>query len=150
MHRIYLTVSIFLIFYILLFAGDSKTLKKIAPGVSYYHDFHSEVPWHIHILKIELNHPNIRLQSVKAGNSLFAREKTSLIALANNREKHKVVAAINGDFFELNGKTAGAQIIDGILLSERQVANALLVVDTENSLIDSTVVIIKDSIQSEF
>jgi exopolysaccharide biosynthesis protein len=64
-----------------------------------------------------LSHSAVTLESVKAKNSLFAREKTSVMAKEINRENHFIAGAVNADFFERNGTPVGAQVINGLLIN---------------------------------
>jgi uncharacterized membrane protein (UPF0136 family) len=58
------------------------------------------------------------LESVKAENSLSARQQTSVMSEEMNSEDHYIVGAINADFFEWNGTPVGAQVINGLLINE--------------------------------
>jgi hypothetical protein len=92
--------------------------EKVAPGVIYYHEYCATGPWHIHILEIDLNSSAISLESVKAKNSLFALEKTSVIARKRSNLNHYIIGALNADFFELDGTSVGAQVINGEMIFE--------------------------------
>ncbi len=98
--------------------SDFRLSEKVAPGVIYFQEYYSQGPWHIHVLEIDLRKSGIALESAIAKNSLFGREKTSLIASQHSQIDHFVVAAINADFFEWNGKPVGGQIINGQLINE--------------------------------
>ena len=80
--------------------SDFRSKEKIAPGVIYYHEYLLSGPWHLHVLEIDLKNPVIRIESAKAGNSLFWREKTSVISRGKNGDHHYIIGAINADFFE--------------------------------------------------
>jgi len=97
--------------------ADSLDSVKIGPGVIQYHHVIDSSPWNINIIKIDIRNPWLKFQSVKAGNKLMAFEKTSSMAARNNYEEHKVVAAINGDFYNTStGEQIGSQVADGQLL----------------------------------
>lgn len=90
---------------------------QVGPGVTHYHQVVDSGPWNINIIKIDLNNPWLKFQSVKAGNKLLAFEKTSSMAARNNYEEHRVVAAINGDFYNTStGEQVGTQVASGQLL----------------------------------
>lgn len=90
---------------------------QVGPGVMHYHQVIDAGPWNINIIKIDLNNPWLKFQSVKAGNKLLAFEKTSSMAARNNYEEHRVVAAINGDFYNTStGEQVGTQVANGQLL----------------------------------
>jgi hypothetical protein len=114
----YITLLILIIFsYTSLCLSDFRSREKIASGVIYYHDHHNSGPWHIHVFEIDLSNSAITLESVKAKNSIFARQKTSVMSEEMNSEDH-IVGAINADFFEWNGKPVGAQVINELLINE--------------------------------
>ena len=112
--RIFL-FSIFLI--TISVCADSLDSVKIGPGVIQYHHIIDSGLWNINIIKIDIRNPWLKFQSVKAGDKLMAFEKTSSMAARNNSEEHKVVAAINGDFYNTStGEQVGSQVADGQLL----------------------------------
>jgi len=98
--------------------SDFRLSEKVAPGVVYFQEYYSQGPWHIHVLEINLWNSGITLESAIAKNSLFGREKTSVIASQQSQIDHYVVGAINADFFEGNGNPIGGQIIKGQLINE--------------------------------
>ena len=112
--RIFL-FSIFLIT-VSNYAGPLDSVQ-VGPGVIQYHHIIDSGPWNINIIKIDIENPWLKFQSVKAGDKLMAFEKTSSMAARNNFEEHKVVAAINGDFYNTStGEQIGSQVANGQLL----------------------------------
>lgn len=112
--RIFL-FSIFLIT-VSSYAGSLDSIQ-VGPGVIQYHHIIDSGPWNISIIKIDIRNPWLKFQSVKAGDKLMAFEKTSSMAARNNSEEHKVVAAINGDFYNTStGEQIGSQVANGQLL----------------------------------
>lgn len=110
-----------LLFLILPFASlafaDSLDSLQVGPGVIHYHHVLNSGPWNINIIKIDLQNSWLKFQSVKAGDRLKAFERTSSMAARNNFEEHRVVAAINGDFYNTStGEQIGTQIASGELL----------------------------------
>ncbi len=98
------------------FPGSLDSIK-VGPGVTHYHQVLDSGPWNINIIKIDIQNPWLKFQSVKAGDKLLAFEKTSSMAARNNYEEHRVVAAVNGDFYNTsNGEQIGSQIANGQLL----------------------------------
>jgi len=97
--------------------ADSLDSVQVGPGVIKYHHIIESGPWNISIIKIDIRNPWLKFQSVKAGDKLMAFEKTSSMAARNNSEEHKVVAAINGDFYNTStGEQIGSQVANGQLL----------------------------------
>ena len=112
--RIFLLTILLLTTY--AFAGSLDSVQ-IGPGITHYHHVIDSGPWNINVIKIDIQNQWIKFQSVKAGNILTAFEKTSSMAARNNYEEHRVVAAINGDFYNTsNGEQIGTQIANGELL----------------------------------
>ena len=98
------------------FAGSLDSVL-VGPGVIQYHQVIDTGPWNINVIKIDLQNPWLKFQSVKAGDRLTAFEKTSSMAARNNYEEHRVVAAINGDFYNTStGEQIGTQVASGELL----------------------------------
>lgn len=98
------------------FSGSLDSIQ-VGPEVMHYHEFIESGPWNINIIKIDLQNPWLKFQTVKAGDKLLAFEKTSSMSARNNYEGHRVVAAVNGDFYNTaNGEQIGAQIANGQLL----------------------------------
>ncbi|MCZ7610514.1 MAG: phosphodiester glycosidase family protein [Ignavibacterium sp.] len=111
------TISLFAILISSISLAGSLDSIQIGPGVTHYHQIIDSGPWNINIIKIDLQNPWLKFQSVKAGDKLQAFEKTTSMASRNNYEEHKVVAAINGDFYNTStGEQIGSQIADGELL----------------------------------
>lgn len=99
-----------------IIAGSLDSVS-VGPGVTHYHEVINAGPWNINVLAVDLHNPWIKFQSVKSGDKLTAFEKTSSAAARNNYEGHKVVGAINGDFYNTStGEQIGTQIVNGELL----------------------------------
>jgi len=106
----------FLIISHFIIAGSLDSVN-VGPGVTHYHEVIDAGPWNINVLAIDLHNPWLKFQSVKSGDKLTAFEKTSSAAARNNYEGHKVVGAINGDFYNTStGEQVGTQIVNGELL----------------------------------
>lgn len=86
----------------------------IAPGVQYRHIVDPAGPWRIHLLRVDLTNPALRLQQVRAGDSLRSRERTSSMAARVNTAGARVLAAVNADFFDLtSGENENNQVLAG-------------------------------------
>jgi len=97
--------------------ADSLDSVRVGPGVIQYHHVVDSGPWNINVIKIDIQNSWLKLQSVKSGDKLTAFEKTSSMAARNNYEGHRVVAAINGDFYNTStGEQIGTQVASGELL----------------------------------
>jgi len=82
----------------------------------HYHEYRAAGPWQIHILEIDLTDSLNTLETIKAHDHLIGLERTSSMANRSDDEDHRVVAAMNGDFFGGSGITIGAQITHGTLV----------------------------------
>ncbi len=99
-----------------IYAGSLDSVL-VGPGVMHYHQVIDAGPWNINIIKIDIQNSWLKFKSVKAGDKLTAFEKTSSMAARNNYEEHRVVAAINGDFYNTStGEQVGTQVATGELL----------------------------------
>lgn len=115
-----LFIVVFSIFFILLNFTYADFLKStpVGPGVVHHHEFRSAGPWHLHVLEINLSNSWVEFETVKANDLLYGNEKTSSMALRNDSESHRVVGAINGDFYASGGIPIGAQVLQGVLLKQ--------------------------------
>ncbi len=86
----------------------------IGPGVEYRHLVDPAGPWRIHLLRIDLTNPALRLRHARAGDSLRSRERTSAMAARMSTAAEQVVAAVNADFFDLaSGENENNQVLAG-------------------------------------
>ena len=106
----------FLIFAEQVSLANTINSTPVGPGIIHHHEFREVGPWQIHVLEIDMTNEWIKLETVKANDRLVGRERISSMAARNVRELHRVVGAINGDFYEAGGVPVGAQVLDGILL----------------------------------
>jgi len=97
--------------------ADWKESTPVGPGVVYHHEFRAAGPWHFYVLEIDLTNPWVCIESVKSNDLLSGgRELTSAMAARSDREAHKVVGAMNADFWETDGTPIGAQVVKGVLI----------------------------------
>ncbi|PIS27910.1 MAG: hypothetical protein COT43_08070, partial [Candidatus Marinimicrobia bacterium CG08_land_8_20_14_0_20_45_22] len=115
MRKIYLGFILVFVFFQISFA-DSIEKTPVGPGVNYYHEYRQAGPWHFYVLEIDLTNEWLHLQTAKANNLLAGYERTSSMSSRNDREGHRVVGAVNGDFYESGGVPTNAQVIEGVLM----------------------------------
>ncbi|MDZ7378733.1 MAG: hypothetical protein ONB06_05230, partial [candidate division KSB1 bacterium] len=97
--------------------ADWKESTPVGPGVVHHHEFRSAGPWHFHVLEIDLTNPWVSIESIKSNDLLpGGRELTSAMAARNDREAHRVVGAMNADFWQTDGTPVGAQVVKGVLV----------------------------------
>lgn len=96
--------------------ADFRESTPVGPGVIYHHEYRSVGPWHFFVLEIDLTNPYLEFETVKANNLLYGNERTSAMAARRDYEGHRVVGAVNGDFYASGGIPINAQVCQGILL----------------------------------
>jgi hypothetical protein len=90
--------------------------REIVPGVMLRHIARPEGPWALHVLEMDLRHPDLSLRAVRACDRLTGRERPSAIARRLRNEGMDVVGVLNADFFDLRGGTGtneGNLVVDG-------------------------------------
>jgi hypothetical protein len=93
-----------------LHAYTPTTTSTVAPGV-----IHSQYtipgPFTLDVLEVDLTNPFISVETYKPAGGLT---KTTVQAAANDREGHRVIGAVNGDFFSFEtGWPEGNQVVNG-------------------------------------
>jgi len=99
---------------------DLSELKKM--GVIYTNDRQADVPWSVHIVKVERARPDLTLMASKARGRVIGLERLSTQMNALPPEAGRALAAINGDFYQTEnspyaGDPRGLMIVRGELLS---------------------------------
>ena len=110
---------------------DTLLTTQVGAGVTYTKTTAHAVPWSIHILKVDLKNPHIKIETVKATNLLSGNERVSAMAATNNRDRHKVIAAVNGDFYHAGGIPTNLQIRNGQILTT-PIARTIIGFDNNN------------------
>ncbi|GIP31960.1 phosphodiester glycosidase family protein [Paenibacillus sp. J2TS4] len=71
-----------------------------------------------HRLKARAGHPHLKLELVPATEHVTGKDTVTNIAAKHDREGHRVVAAVNADFFDVpTGVPLGLHIMDGEILT---------------------------------
>jgi len=90
-------------------------------GVTYIHDEVEEVPWSIHVVKVDRSYKNLRLETTLGLGRHLGMSPVSEQVKAIPAEVGHPLAAINGDFYKISSKypgdPEGVQIIRGELVS---------------------------------
>jgi hypothetical protein len=97
---------------------DTVKVEMVAGGILHSTIFFPSIPLTVNVLKIDLSVPGLDVVTVKAardGNErLFARETVSSMAHRVSSDTMEVVAAINGDFYDVeSGAPMNLQIKAG-------------------------------------
>ncbi|MDZ7337257.1 MAG: phosphodiester glycosidase family protein [candidate division KSB1 bacterium] len=133
-------VTIFMVAVAVLAGGaraDWKESTPVGPGVVHHHEFRSAGPWHFHVLEIDLTNPWVSIESIKSNDLLpGGRELTSAMAARNDREAHRVVGAMNADFWQTDGTPVGAQVVKGVLVKRPVSRSVFAYTDQRRPLID--------------
>ena len=88
--------------------------RELAPGVTYRQRDDPRGPWRLHILHVDLRRTELKLQAMRALDSLRGRERTSQMVQRATAAGARVLAAVNADFFDvLTGENENNQVIDG-------------------------------------
>lgn len=110
----------YILFFILIFFSssysqiiyDTTVVSTIGPGVKYYQLKNHSIPWSINIIEADLTDNRISIETIKGGDKIDSLERTSSMARRNNYKGHKVIAAVNADFWR-NSTPIGIQILNG-------------------------------------
>lgn len=96
--------------------------ETLGPGIRYRAITEPKGPLAIHVLEIERGPPGVSL-AASVGAGVKGKETVPDMVAAVPRERGTVLAAINGDYFEMNGEPrffgtlGGLTIVDGELIS---------------------------------
>ncbi len=105
------------------YASGSKPSPPEVDGVSYEHFTVEEVPWSIHVIKIERSHPEFDIITTLGGGTRIGLSTLTRQLRTIPRDLGTPVAAINGDFYSLEhenyaGDPRGLHILRGELVSD--------------------------------
>ncbi len=116
-------------------AMDTAFTRVVGPGCVLTKLVAPSVPMTAHVLQVDLTHPFLSLETVKAQNRLVGTERTSSMATRTSSDSHRVVAAVNGDYYSTTtpaGLPLSIQVHNGEILRTPS-AHAVLGFDTANS-----------------
>ncbi len=105
MKKFLLSFSLIFLFLVTVNAQDS-TVTFVGPGTKLHHVFIPEGPWNINILEVDITNPYIKVESAVARDVLGGGlEKSSSMSARNDREGHRILGAVNGDYFGISAPT---------------------------------------------
>jgi hypothetical protein len=94
--------------------GDTTASRVLAPGVTYRQVMDKRGPWTMYIVRVDLRRAGIDVRPARAHDALKGRERTTEMVKRVDATGDKVLAAVNGDFFELKaGENENDQVIGG-------------------------------------
>lgn len=101
------------------------TVKRLAPGITLTQEIDKITPLVINVLTVDLDTPGVRVgvgvgqDHISGTDATHGREDVSRYA-----RRHRVLAAVNADFFPYTGDPLGVGIKDGELFSEPYTGSA--------------------------
>ncbi|MFA7418436.1 MAG: phosphodiester glycosidase family protein [Melioribacteraceae bacterium] len=117
---------------------DTISTSFVCSGIKYSKLLEKTVPWSIHVLEIDLKNPYIKIESFKAANLSKGNERTSVMAKQNSFAGHKVVAAVNGDFYHAGGIPTNIQVRNGQIISP-PITRTIIAFDVNNKPIMNSI-----------
>lgn len=117
---------------------DTLSVSSVVEGITHTKISVASVPWSINVLEIDITNPHIKIESVKATNKIRGNERISVLAKQNTYENHKVVAAVNGDFYHAGGIPTNLQIRNGQIIS-MPISRTVIAFNLNNKPIMNTV-----------
>ena len=103
---------------------DSTTTTQVAQGIVHKRLVNLEGPWRINLLEVNLAQPGISVRAMKAKDSFVGKETVSSMA-ARYKGDGRVIAAINGDFFNIKtGESENNVVIEGALTKGTTVSDS--------------------------
>lgn len=94
---------------------DTLNVKQIGEGAFHYSIAAPSVPWTLEVVEIDLTNGIYSLETVKAQDKLLAYERTSSMSSRKSSDGHRVIAAVNGDFYS-GGSPTNLQVLNGEIL----------------------------------
>lgn len=83
--------------------------STVGPGVIQKTLIAPEKPWEIHVLEVDLLNSHIHIENVDGG----GLKPPSISTAERESDNYSLVAAVNGDFFQANGRSVNANITGG-------------------------------------
>lgn len=117
---------------------DTISTRIVSRGIKYSKLIEKALPLSIHVLEIDLKNPHIKIESFKAANLIKGNERTSVMAKQNSFAGHKVVAAVNGDFYHAGGIPTNIQIRNGQIISP-PITRTIIAFDVNNKPIMNSI-----------
>ena len=94
--------------------GDTIAARELAPGVAYRQFTDTRGPWSMYLVRVDLRRANLEIRDSRAADRLKGRERVSDMVRRINTTGVRVLAAVNGDFFDLkSGENENNQVIAG-------------------------------------
>lgn len=99
-------------------APDSVTRRLVHPGVTYHYVWSPTGPWAIHMVQADLSAScDLGLSVLQAAEREAGGVGHERVSEMVRRSGASVLAAVNADFFTPEGRTVGAEVVDGRVTS---------------------------------
>ncbi len=91
--------------------------ELVRPGVVHRTIIDKDGPWSIHVVEIDLQQPDLHIESACGEDRLYGREPVSSIAARKSDTSRYVAVAINGDYFNpTSGEVQNNHIVEGVFV----------------------------------
>ena len=95
-------------------AGDTTAARELAPGVAYRQFKDARGPWSMYLVRVDLRRTDTEIRDARADDQLKGRERVTDMVRRINTTGVRVIAAVNGDFFDLkSGENENNQVVAG-------------------------------------
>jgi hypothetical protein len=112
---------------------DTVSTRMVGPDMVYLRIVAPAVPWSIDVLEIDLTNPYLEVKAVKAHDLRAGGfETTTSMATRNDAPNHRVVGAINADFFGGAGEVNSIHVGDGEIVRRERPNYPAIGFDTSN------------------
>jgi hypothetical protein len=102
-------------------AVPARRPSERGPGITYIHDDIEEVPWSIHVVKIDRKRADLQFETTVGASRQIGMSLVSDQLKKVSPDFGRAVAAVNGDFYRVENKYQGdpygVQILHGELIS---------------------------------
>lgn len=117
-----------------LSASDTVSTKIVAPGVVHT-QYTLPGPFTLDVLEVDLKNPHITIESYKPSGGLT---KTTVQAAANDKAGHRVIGAVNADFFSFEtGWPINNQVVNGKpVLGQSSIKSQFVLTKEKRTFID--------------
>lgn len=93
---------------------ERVALDTLAPGLLYARYAGTQEPLRIHMVTVDIDRPELHVESARARGRQSGRETTTAMALRRAASRDSVLVALNGDFFDLEtGEVENNHVIRG-------------------------------------
>jgi hypothetical protein len=94
--------------------GTADRPRERTGGITYFHEEVSDVPWSIHVVKVDRSHPDLRFETTLGGGRQIGMSLVSEQVKLLSAQHGRPLAALNGDFYKSSenypGDPEGVQI----------------------------------------